>query len=63
MKNVKSEMDEPLENCGPVGSNTNSGSKIRVYCKGITSILYLDFIFRNLFSLLLLIFILYYCLI
>jgi hypothetical protein len=34
---------------GPVGSNTDSGSKIRVYFRYITN-LYLAFIIRNLFE-------------
>jgi hypothetical protein len=34
---------------GPVGSSTDSGSKIRVYCKD-TTILYLDFIIKNIFD-------------
>ena len=32
-----------------LGSNTDSGSKMRVYCYRDTAILYLAFIIRNLF--------------
>lgn len=36
------------ENYGPVGSNTDSGSKIRVLCRDTTNG-YLAFIIKNLF--------------
>ena len=37
-----------LEYCNYVGSNTDSGSKILVYCKDTITNLYLAFIIRNL---------------
>jgi hypothetical protein len=39
---------EPEKNYGPVGSNTDSDSKMGVQCKD-SSIMYLAFIIKNLF--------------
>ncbi|HET9806002.1 MAG TPA: hypothetical protein VFP49_03750 [Nitrososphaeraceae archaeon] len=44
------EYSEPEKTTGPVGSNTDSGSKRGVHCRNTTT-MYLAFIIRNLIEL------------